>query len=127
MEYNPSLKKYLPKEPKKLGRLSSDLASRIRSRGEEVRELYESLSNNLDAIFRIYEFSDVLQEKYSMRLQRARNLKDPADQNEMLAEIFGEIRTNIIQSLGLVDADKGLSREVRLDLALQFGRRYYGQ
>lgn len=126
MEYDPSLEKYLPQEPKKLRRLSSDLASRIRSRGEEVRELYESLSNNPDAIFNIYEFSEILQEKYSLRLERTKNLKDPADQNEKLAEIFGEIRTNIIQSLGLVDADTNLSHEERLDIALQFGLRYYG-
>ena len=126
MEYNPSLKKYLSEEPKKSRRLSSDLASRIRSRGEEVKELYESLSKNPDAIFQIYEFSEILQEKYSLRLERARNLKDPADQNEKLADIYGEIRTNIIQSLGLVDADANLSHEERLEQAMQFGRRYFG-
>ncbi|MDI6738529.1 MAG: hypothetical protein QME12_08540 [Nanoarchaeota archaeon] len=126
MKYNPSLKKYLLEEPQKPGRLSSDLALRIRSRGEEVKELYESLSSNFDAIFEIYEFSEVLREKYSLRLEYARKLKDPAGQNEKLSEIFGEIRTDIIQSLGLVDADNGLSHEERLELALQFGRRYFG-
>lgn len=123
----PELSKYvtsISSEPKPI----SELEKRIRSRGEEVQELYYSLPNNPDAIYEIYEFSEVLRAKYGVRLESARKIHDPAEQSKRLAETFGEIRTDIIRALGLVDAieQKELSRDERFDMALQFGRRYFG-
>lgn len=126
--YNPSLKKYILEEPRNSRRLSSDLASKIRSRGKEVKDLYESLSNSTGALVEIYEFSEVLQEKYALRLEQARKVKDLAEQNEKLAGIFGEIKADILRALGLVDIKdkREILPDERLKLALQFGRRYFG-
>lgn len=103
--------------------LNSSLAERVRSKGSELKELYNSLSSNIENIIKLEMLSPIQMEKYRIRYSKAKKEKDLQKSQSLMYELASDIKEEILYFLGKDEAEKleGLSREEKFHLAIQYG------
>ncbi|MBU2590281.1 MAG: hypothetical protein KKB39_05970 [Nanoarchaeota archaeon] len=113
---------------KKPKRLSSNLATKIQSKGDDYKDIYYALDNDISKLKEIDGFDAFHVHQYIVMVNKAKEIKDPAKRSSELSQVYGRIFQDILITLGLVDTEQfnELSAEEKLNLSMSFGQHYFG-